>query len=59
MGISLNLTFAQATISIGKGFQGGMKRWGFHGLAASHGVSISHRSSGSTGQHQASLSNVK
>ena len=31
-----------------------MKRWGFHGLAASHGVSISHRSSGSTGQHQAS-----
>ncbi|KAF5358458.1 hypothetical protein D9756_001486 [Leucocoprinus leucothites] len=37
---------------IGKGFQGGMKRWGFHGLAASHGVSISHRSSGSTGQHQ-------
>ncbi|PPQ76217.1 hypothetical protein CVT24_008949 [Panaeolus cyanescens] len=38
--------------SIGKGFQGGMKRWGFHGLAASHGVSISHRSSGSTGQHQ-------
>lgn len=38
--------------SIGKGFAGGMKRWGFHGLAASHGVSISHRSSGSTGQHQ-------
>ncbi|PFH54275.1 hypothetical protein AMATHDRAFT_72777 [Amanita thiersii Skay4041] len=38
--------------SIGKGFQGGMKRWGFHGLAASHGVSISHRSLGSTGQHQ-------
>ncbi|KAF9535257.1 translation protein [Crepidotus variabilis] len=38
--------------SIGKGFQGGMKRWGFHGLAASHGVSVSHRSSGSTGQHQ-------
>ncbi|KXN86912.1 50S ribosomal protein L3 [Leucoagaricus sp. SymC.cos] len=38
--------------SIGKGFQGRMKRWGFHGLAASHGVSISHRSSGSTGQHQ-------
>ena len=46
--------FRSATISIGKGFQGGMKRWGFHGLAASHGVSISHRSSGSTGQHQAS-----
>ncbi|KAF8623486.1 hypothetical protein AX15_006269 [Amanita polypyramis BW_CC] len=38
--------------SIGKGFQGGMKRWGFHGLAASHGVSASHRSLGSTGQHQ-------
>jgi len=38
--------------SIGKGFQGGMKRWGFHGLAASHGVSVSHRSLGSTGQHQ-------
>lgn len=38
--------------SVGKGFQGGMKRWGFHGLAASHGVSVSHRSSGSTGQHQ-------
>ncbi|KAJ7046905.1 translation protein [Mycena alexandri] len=37
---------------IGKGFAGGMKRWGFHGLAASHGVSVSHRSSGSTGQHQ-------
>ena len=42
--------------SIGKGFQGGMKRWGFHGLAASHGVSVSHRSSGSTGQHQVHLS---
>ncbi|GLB34868.1 putative mitochondrial 50S ribosomal protein L3 [Lyophyllum shimeji] len=38
--------------SIGKGFQGGMKRWGFHGLAASHGVSISHRSSGSAGNSQ-------
>ncbi|TFK55078.1 mitochondrial 50S ribosomal protein L3 [Heliocybe sulcata] len=38
--------------SIGKGFQGGMKRWGFKGLRASHGVSISHRSLGSTGQHQ-------
>ncbi|KAJ8494929.1 hypothetical protein ONZ45_g13074 [Pleurotus djamor] len=38
--------------SIGKGFQGGMKRWGFKGLRASHGVSISHRSSGSTGAHQ-------
>ncbi|KAG6837294.1 hypothetical protein H0H93_011896 [Arthromyces matolae] len=38
--------------SIGKGFQGGMKRWGFHGLAASHGVSVSHRSSGSAGNCQ-------
>ncbi|KAG5647241.1 hypothetical protein DXG03_000776 [Asterophora parasitica] len=37
---------------IGKGFQGGMKRWGFHGLAASHGVSVSHRSSGSAGNCQ-------
>ena len=37
---------------IGKGFQGVMKRWGYHGLAASHGVSVSHRSAGSTGQHQ-------
>ncbi|KAJ2913435.1 hypothetical protein MD484_g6973, partial [Candolleomyces efflorescens] len=37
---------------IGKGFQGVMKRWGFHGLAASHGVSVSHRSAGSTGNHQ-------
>lgn len=31
-----------------------MKRWGFKGLRASHGVSISHRSSGSTGAHQVS-----
>jgi large subunit ribosomal protein L3 len=38
--------------SIGKGFAGGMKRWGFRGLRASHGTSISHRSHGSTGQHQ-------
>jgi large subunit ribosomal protein L3 len=38
--------------SIGKGFQGTMKRWNFHGLAASHGVSVSHRSGGSTGGHQ-------
>jgi large subunit ribosomal protein L3 len=36
----------------GKGFQGGMKRWGFGGLRASHGVSISHRSLGSTGNRQ-------
>ncbi|KII88337.1 hypothetical protein PLICRDRAFT_140448 [Plicaturopsis crispa FD-325 SS-3] len=38
--------------SIGKGFQGAMKRWGFKGLKASHGVSVSHRSAGSTGGHQ-------
>ncbi|MBT7942448.1 MAG: 50S ribosomal protein L3 [Alphaproteobacteria bacterium] len=38
--------------SIGKGFAGGMKRHGFAGLRASHGVSISHRSLGSTGQCQ-------
>ena len=36
----------------GKGFAGAMKRWGFGGLRASHGVSISHRSHGSTGQCQ-------
>jgi large subunit ribosomal protein L3 len=38
--------------SIGKGFAGGMKRWNFRGLEASHGVSVSHRSLGSTGQRQ-------
>lgn len=38
--------------SIGKGFAGAMKRWGFAGLRASHGVSISHRAHGSTGQCQ-------
>ena len=38
--------------SIGKGFAGGMKRWNFRGLEASHGVSVSHRSHGSTGQRQ-------
>ncbi len=36
----------------GKGFAGGMKRWNFGGLEASHGVSVSHRSHGSTGQRQ-------
>jgi large subunit ribosomal protein L3 len=36
----------------GKGFQGVMKRWNFAGLEASHGVSVSHRSHGSTGQRQ-------
>src|SRR5579863_1468670 len=39
-------------VSIGKGFAGSMKRWNFHGLRATHGVSISHRSHGSTGQRQ-------
>jgi large subunit ribosomal protein L3 len=38
--------------TIGKGFAGAMKRWNFKGLRASHGVSISHRSHGSTGQRQ-------
>jgi large subunit ribosomal protein L3 len=39
-------------ITIGKGFAGGMKRWNFGGLRASHGVSISHRSIGGTGGRQ-------
>ena len=39
-------------ITKGKGFAGGMKRWNFSGLEASHGVSISHRSLGSTGNRQ-------
>jgi len=38
--------------SIGKGFAGAMKRHNFKGLRASHGVSVSHRSHGSTGQNQ-------
>jgi large subunit ribosomal protein L3 len=38
--------------SQGKGFQGAMKRWNFAGLRASHGVSVVHRSHGSTGQRQ-------
>jgi large subunit ribosomal protein L3 len=41
-----------AGITIGKGFSGVMKRWNFAGLEASHGVSISHRSHGSTGGRQ-------
>lgn len=36
----------------GKGFAGGMKRWNFGGLRATHGVSLSHRSHGSTGNRQ-------
>jgi large subunit ribosomal protein L3 len=39
-------------ITKGKGFAGAMKRWNFAGLEASHGVSVSHRSHGSTGQRQ-------
>jgi large subunit ribosomal protein L3 len=38
--------------SMGKGYAGGMKRWNFAGLRASHGVSVSHRSIGSTGNRQ-------
>jgi large subunit ribosomal protein L3 len=41
-----------AGTTIGKGFQGAMKRHNFGGLRASHGVSVSHRSHGSTGQRQ-------
>jgi large subunit ribosomal protein L3 len=41
-----------AGTSIGKGFAGSMKRWNFGGMRASHGVSISHRAHGSTGQCQ-------
>ena len=45
--------FIDATgTSVGKGFAGAMKRWNFGGLRATHGVSISHRSHGSTGQCQ-------
>jgi large subunit ribosomal protein L3 len=39
-------------VTQGKGFAGAMKRWGFKGLRATHGVSLSHRSHGSTGQRQ-------
>ena len=39
-------------VSLGKGFAGGMKRHNFRGLEASHGVSVSHRSHGSTGGRQ-------
>ena len=41
-----------AGVSIGKGFAGAMKRHNFGGLRASHGVSVSHRSHGSTGNRQ-------
>src|ERR1700678_2137115 len=39
-------------VTIGKGFAGPMKRWNFRGLRATHGVSVSHRSHGSTGGRQ-------
>ena len=39
-------------MTVGKGFAGAMKRWNFGGLRATHGVSVSHRSHGSTGQRQ-------
>ena len=39
-------------VTVGKGFQGAMRRWGFGGMRASHGVSISHRAHGSTGNRQ-------
>ena len=39
-------------VTQGKGFAGAMKRWGFGGLRATHGVSLSHRSHGSTGNRQ-------
>ena len=42
----------------GMGFAGGMKRWGFHGQPASHGVSLTHRSLGSAGQSQGGGSRV-
>jgi large subunit ribosomal protein L3 len=41
-----------AGVTQGKGFAGAMKRWGFGGLRATHGVSLSHRSHGSTGNRQ-------
>ena len=39
-------------VTVGKGFAGAIKRWNFGGLRATHGVSVSHRSHGSTGQRQ-------
>ncbi|MDP3488633.1 MAG: 50S ribosomal protein L3 [Phenylobacterium sp.] len=39
-------------VTIGKGFAGAMKRWNFGGMRATHGVSVSHRAHGSTGQRQ-------
>src|SRR5258706_10620578 len=39
-------------MTVGKGFQGAMKRWNFGGMRPTHGVSVSHRAHGSTGQRQ-------
>src|ERR1700692_3105037 len=43
---------ARGQVAVGKGFAGGIKRWNFGGLRATHGVSVSHRSIGSTGGRQ-------
>ena len=50
-GIFLGMEKIDVTGTVkGRGFTGAMKRWGFSGLEASHGVSVSHRSLGGTGQ---------
>ena len=49
---SLPVSSRMSRITTGKGFAGGMKRWNFGGLRATHGVSVSHRSIGSTGGRQ-------
>jgi len=41
-----------AGVTVGKGFAGAIKRWNFGGMRATHGVSVSHRAHGSTGQRQ-------
>ena len=51
MSVSPSMSDVTGT-SQGKGFQGGMKRWNFGGLRATHGVSVTHRALGSTGQRQ-------
>lgn len=51
-GLLLNAKIDASGVSVGKGFAGVMKRWNFRGLEATHGVSITHRSHGSTGQRQ-------
>ena len=55
-----NYKFVDVTnMSIGKGFAGGMKRWNFKGLPASHGASLSHRSIGSTGTRDCNFKGKK